>query len=799
MLRIRYATLVLGFFAAITVVGQQSRQQVEDLYKDANAYFYFEDYEEALALYLRVYDHYTDNFNLDYRIGFCYLNIPGRKHFAVPYLERASKNLSKRYSEQSIRETKAPVEALFYLGNAYFVSNQHEKAQQAYNDFLDRIRSERLYDIEFLNHQVNSIKRSKVIKSYPVNFLRSNLGPAINNHFPNYNPVVSGDGQTFAFTTKQRFYQAIYVARKEGDKWGTPQNITLDLVVDGNCTTLSLSHNGDELYLFKDVDHVGNIYVSNFKDGKWGPMRKLNDNINTFHYETHACVSSDGTKLFFTSNRAGGYGDLDIYVSERVPGGDWGPATNLGPNINTRFNENTPFVTTDGNTLYFSSEGHNTMGGYDIFFSQKQSDGTWSKPVNLGYPINSTDDDLFFHPLGDGSKGLMALFSDDAYGETDIYQMEIFLPKYQRSIVTSSDYFEKKDDLPLKTLIIDTLNLPGVALLDPSKLENLEYLDTEKRFTLFFEGKAYNLKDQSKLREMLTAKLETKPVQEQKIVTPFEVLKDKIQKPEEDFKDFRSLDLLFPTGFDSIKPFEKALKITPDSSDKKSAFTSAELTEEQIEQMKINEEWLTKVLVALADKEIESIIPLSFKKTWHDPKTMHILWASRFAHLADSLGYPKEYIGLFAKLMDILNEQYSEGHYSQLRKISTTSQIEEFFFKFQLLKRKASPGLAEILDYAILTNPEITSFESLWNYLHTQKANDIEPYISELLKLFAESAIEGYYALSPHQKEKVYQTVIKKHYKSGVKVLFGIILLAAFFVMLLFYIKQKRKENSKTS
>jgi hypothetical protein len=796
MLRMRFATLIIGFFAAITVVGQQSRQQMEDLYKDANAYFYFEDYEEALALYLRVYDYYTDNFNIDYRIGFCYLNIPGRKHQAMPYLERASKNISKRYSEQSIRETRAPVEALFYLGNAYFVNNQLEKAQQAYSEFLDRIRNERLYDIEYLNHQVNSIKRSQVIRSYPVNFLRNNLGPNINNHFPNYNPVVSGDGQTLAFTTKQRFYQAIYVARKEGDKWGTPQNITLDLVVDGNCTTLSLSYKGDELYLFKDVDHVGNIYVSNYKDGKWSPMSKLNDNINTLHYETHACVSSDGTKLFFTSNRAGGYGDLDIYVSERVHGGDWGPSKNLGPNINTRFNENTPFVTTDGNTLYFSSEGHNTMGGYDIFFSQNQNDGTWSKPVNLGYPINSTDDDLFFHPLGDGSKGLMALFSDDAFGETDIYQLEIFLPKYQRSIVSSSDYYERKDDLPRKTLIVDTLNLPGVALLDPSKQENLEYLDPEKRFRLFFEGKAYSLKDQSKLRETLIAKLETKPIHEQELIKPFEVLKDKIQKPEDDFKDLRGIDLLFPMGFDTIKSPEKAIKIPSDSSKTESVFSSAQLTEEQIKQLKIDEEWLTKLLVTIADKEIESIIPLSFNKTWHDPKTMHKLWATRFAHLADSLGYSKEYIVLFAQLMDILNEQYSEMHYRQLRKISTTSQIEEFFFKFQLLKRKASPGLAEILDYAVLTNPEITSFESLWNYLNTQRANEIEPYITELLNLFAESAIEDFYALSPQQKETVYQAIQKKHYTSGVKLLFGISLLVAIFILLLFYFKRKRNKDS---
>ena len=225
--------------------------------------------------------------------------------------------------------------------------------------------------MDYMTHQVNSIKRSKTI-GYPVNFYGAIWALPLMTTCQTTTPWCRAMGKLWLLPPNR---SSIRPYGRE-DKWGTPRNMTLDLVVDGNCTTLSLSYSGDELYLFKDVDHVGNIYVSNYKNGKWSPMRKLNANINTQHYETHACVSADGTKLFFSSNRAGGYGDLDIYVSERVPGGDWGPATNLGPNINSRFNENTPFVTTDGNTLYFSSEGHNTMGGYDIFFSQKQSDGT---------------------------------------------------------------------------------------------------------------------------------------------------------------------------------------------------------------------------------------------------------------------------------------------------------------------------------------------------------------------------------------------------------------------------------------
>ena len=361
MVKLRYLVFSLLICTAGIVQGQ-FRQSAEESYKDANAYFYFEDYEEALALYLSVYNEFPENANLDYRIGLCYLNILGSKHKAIEHLERAAQNVSQRYSENSIREERAPADAIFYLGNAYFNDNQLDKAQKAYDTFRSQIKHERKYDMAYLIHQEEAIRKSKMIQNYPINFLRSNLGPGINNRFSNYNAVVSGDGKTLAYTTKERFYQAIMVARKEGRNWGKSLNITLDLVVEGNCSTLSLSYDGKELYLFKDDAHVGNIYVTSFMNGAWTPMRKLNENINTDFYETHASISTDGKKLFFTSNRTGGHGELDLYVSERTKGGDWGPAKNLGPNINTRFNENTPFIASNDQLLFFSSDGHQGVG-----------------------------------------------------------------------------------------------------------------------------------------------------------------------------------------------------------------------------------------------------------------------------------------------------------------------------------------------------------------------------------------------------------------------------------------------------
>src|SRR5665648_481194 len=134
-----------------------------------------------------------------------------------------------------------------------------------------------------------------------------------------------------------------------------------------DCRTTSLNSDGTELYLFKNDNFDGNIYVTRFENGRWTPVTKLNKNINTRFYESHASVSPDGKKLYFTSNREQSLGELDLWVSEKDATGEWGVPANLGNTVNTPYNEETPFISKDGKTLTFSSEGHNSMGGYDIF------------------------------------------------------------------------------------------------------------------------------------------------------------------------------------------------------------------------------------------------------------------------------------------------------------------------------------------------------------------------------------------------------------------------------------------------
>lgn len=783
--------IILGIITLVSLnCFSQSKQDIEELYKDANAYFYFEDYEEALSHYLNVYESYPDNYNLDYRIGLCYLNVAGSKQKAIPYLERAANNISQRYNENSLRETQAPVDALFYLGNAYFINNQLDKSKVCYEKFLNEIKNTKQYNMDYFKHQIEGIDRSKIIQNYPINFLRSNLGQNINNRFPNFNAVISGDGNTLAYTTKERFYQAIYIAHKNGKDWGKPQNITLDLVVDGNCSTISLSYDGKELYLFKDDNLDGNIWVTNFENDRWTPMRMLNENINTQSYETHACVSADGKKLFFTSNRPGGFGDLDIYVSERSQNNEWGAPKNLGPTINTSFNENTPFITPDGNLLFFSSEGHNNMGGYDIFFSQKQSDGNWSKPMNLGYPINSTDDDIFYYPLANGSMGLMSVFDPKGYGETDITQIEIFLPKYQRSIISSNDFFSRKAELPSKTLVVDTVNVTGVALLDPSRPEHMKYIENNAQYTLFFEGKPYEIKDQAKLKQSISAKLTPRP--------SYDI--DRIAiKPQtsnaiiDDSTQLDATDSIKIAHVPTIIPLETEIVTAEESrkdsiSIKENALRTLELTrkpsKESIQ--------LSELLIQLADNQTKDILIAAMALNWQIPPEMLKIQAMMLVSKADSAQKTEELVTLYSKLLDIVSTKSVEGQYRQSRQISQSSYDEDFFFRLQRLKRMASPKLAEILDEAILTQPQISSFTTLWQYLSTEKSDQIAPLINELLELLIRSSVEDYFTLNQVDRDEISLTLEEQQTSiTGIILVVSVSLLA--FLFLILYLRKKRR------
>ena len=430
MRRAKYVFCMLILMHALTVAGQ-TRSGMRELFVSAEVDILYEDYSEALPKYFNLLQIYPDNFNLYYRIGQCYLNTPGEKEKSIPYLETAAKNINPGYRKGRFRETGAPYDALYHLANAYRINGNLDKALETYDLFLKDVDTE-IYDTTLIRFQIGTCHTAQKLMTSPVYVVERNLGPTINERFSESDPVVSADGNMLVFTRELQFYDAVFYSQRVNGIWTTPVNMTPELGVDQDYFSSSLSGDGKTLLLYRTDNYEGNIYLSRFDGEKWSNVEKLNDKINTRYWESHATMSKDGRKLYFTSNRRESLGGLDIFVSERDSTGNWGVPVNAGPVINTPYNEETPFLTNDDRSLFFSSRGHLNMGGYDIFRSDLDESGNWGPPVNLGYPVNTTDDDLFFTPVGDGNRGYISKFDPEGYGKMDILFYEIFSDRNPR-------------------------------------------------------------------------------------------------------------------------------------------------------------------------------------------------------------------------------------------------------------------------------------------------------------------------------------------------------------------------------
>jgi hypothetical protein len=413
--------IIIAFFPLSLI--SQDIKSYQGTFNEAEYFFMNGDYSDALSYYLPIDEKFPENANIEYRIGVCYLNINGKKNLSISYLESASKNMSAKRKEGSISQVTAPYDALFELGEAYLVNYQFNKAKDAFKRYSSTLLPDDNENIDFVNQQIRSCDLAKEYISKPVAYTEENIGSPFNDEKSNFNPVVSADGKTFAYMVALKFYNAVMVSRIINGKWSTPVNITPELESDGDLYISCLSSDGKTLYLSRDDNYNSDIYMSSFNGSGWGPIVKLNKNINTKGWESHGFISEDGSQIIFASDRPGGFGGLDLYISKKV-NGDWGPAVNLGPEINTQFNEDRPFLINNGKTLFFSSQGHSTMGGYDIFRSDLQSNNIWSQPLNLGYPLNTTDDNIFFMPVENGKAGYYSLFREgEGSGKEDIYKI----------------------------------------------------------------------------------------------------------------------------------------------------------------------------------------------------------------------------------------------------------------------------------------------------------------------------------------------------------------------------------------
>lgn len=458
--------------------------------------------------------------NYNYRRAFIYLELSSDHISALPLLEKAALKISNNYDMYSPNEERAPTDALFHLGRCYHLSENINKAEEFYNRFLD----ETLDESPLIPKAKLLLKQCEVAKrniASPRNYRVKNIGNVVNTKAPEYSPVISLDGSAIYYTSRRKwedsiasegvkpdpinnFYpEDIYVSYKDFDNtWMTP--FKLDFCApDQNEATIAVSPDEGKIYVYQDISGGGDIYFSDFRENKFEDLRIFKARkVNTKYWETHCTVTPDGTRMFFTSDRPEGLGGRDIYYINKNKDGSWSEPINMGPTINTKYDEESPFIAIDNKTLYFSHNGLTSMGGFDVFQTKLGDDGKWSEPENLGYPLNSCHDDVFYTTTVDGFKGYLSSFRKNGFGEKDIYEIENdFLGLNQLAIfkgkIKTVDNMPLPNDLAINVKCLDCSKDSSLIVL-PNKRNGLFYraLQPCHRYELIFSyGEGKELKE----------------------------------------------------------------------------------------------------------------------------------------------------------------------------------------------------------------------------------------------------------------------------------------------------------------
>ncbi len=416
----------------------------------------YQEYNTAIEIYKDLLKTRPNELEYNYQMGVCLLNSE-KKRESYPYFKKVYDN-SPTF--------KPELEYMMAMGEHY--QGNYEKAKTSYikgKESLEKYRSEVSADskmskkaktkkVALIDEQIKDcVKRIQETESgmkyerNPINASLENLGANVNTSYPEYTPLMPRDSSFMVFTSRRNtttggkmdwsdneYFEDIYIATRGKDgKFGKAQ-LMKNVNEKYHDAAAALSADGNTLYLYRDNKKTkGDLYMStrgkNAKDKKsakkandddFGDPKKLNNNINTKYQETSLCVSQDGNIMYFTSDRPGGKGGLDIYMSKKE-GNDWGPGTNVAE-INTEYDDDSPFLSFDGKTLYFSSKGHDTMGGYDVFKSQDEN-GKWGKPENLSAPINGPEDDMHIMITEDNANGYYVSSDEAGFGSKDIYKI----------------------------------------------------------------------------------------------------------------------------------------------------------------------------------------------------------------------------------------------------------------------------------------------------------------------------------------------------------------------------------------
>ncbi|WP_162052040.1 OmpA family protein [Pontibacter pamirensis] len=441
-------TMLLAFICllAASASAQSTRKQL----RTANRFFDRENYRAAIPMYEEVLAQNPDNATALYRAGISYLTFD--KERAADYLYRA----------QALKPN-VDRDLNYWLGRVDHINYRFDSAIENWQKYQQEIPRRNEYRREEVAQLIQQARNAKRETANPKDVFVKNLGGTVNTAYSEHSPVISSDYNYLLFTSRSEgaggakaaedgeYYEDIFETTRTGeDEWAPTRIVSGVLNSPGHDASIQLFDNDTKLLLYQSVNN-GDIMVSERQaDGTWGAPQSISDKVNTPDFESDAFITPDNQTLYYSTSHNSENGDLDIYVVQRNANGTWGTPRSLGRSINTPYDDDSPYIDSEG-SLYFASRGHNSMGGYDIFYAKYDSVARrWARPVNLGYPINTPDDDTYYRLAPDGTYAYLSSYRIGGYGEKDIYTIN-----YIKSAGVEGQVFTQAD----------SLLIPGVELV----------------------------------------------------------------------------------------------------------------------------------------------------------------------------------------------------------------------------------------------------------------------------------------------------------------------------------------------
>jgi tetratricopeptide (TPR) repeat protein len=444
----RVVTALIFVLLSASAFPQKDAGTYKDYFLEGTYLLLENNPEKALANFEAAYRLDSSSANINAMLGTCYLQSKEQKARAEQFLEKGIRKIAKNYVMDDPAETSAPSISLLYYGQALHINYKFDEAIKAYESFRKYLDPKDEEYRKILDKEIATSKLAKLMVANPINVQITNMGDSINSQYPDYAAVLSADERTMIFTTGRpnttggmknddgHYYEDIVVSYKQdNDQWTKPVSLSANVNTFGPDASINLTPDGQTLIVFKNdsdpklPEGNGNIYYTTYDGKDWSPLKDFGSDVNSEDWESHACLNADGSILFFTSERPGGLGGKDIYRCVKLPNGKWSKALNMGAPINTEYDEDGAFIHPDGKTFFFASNSPLSMGGYDIMFAILDEENKFSNVTNIGYPINTPDDDVFYVTSPDGKRGYFSSAKAGGFGEKDIYKITLAEPR----------------------------------------------------------------------------------------------------------------------------------------------------------------------------------------------------------------------------------------------------------------------------------------------------------------------------------------------------------------------------------